>query len=324
MTILVSVNCITYNQEDYIRDTIESVLMQITDFQYELLIGEDCSTDNTLQIVEKYAREYPDKIRIITSENNVGARQNSVRLQRESKGKYIAICEGDDYWIDPYKLQKQVDYMEANPTCTLCFHNAFLVRDAKKDDEKKPSLIKTSNPYYDKKKSNFNAGELALFGFIPTSSFMYRKEFLDDPPEWYYTAVVGDNALKLITASHGYAHFIDDNLGVYRIDVKNSIMDKWKKEAGQKDKQIARNQGYIELLDNFNEYSNYVYGDEVKKAKVPFEVLNLGLSGNRKKLKSEEYKEYFNSMNRKERFIFTGTIYFPKSLSMLVRLKSHI
>ena len=68
MTILVSVNCITYNQEDYIRDTIESVLMQVTDFQYELLIGEDCSTDNTLQIVKEYAEKYPDKIRIITSE----------------------------------------------------------------------------------------------------------------------------------------------------------------------------------------------------------------------------------------------------------------
>ncbi|MGG0671155.1 glycosyltransferase [Sporosarcina koreensis] len=324
MTVLVSVNCITYNQEAYIRDAIESVLMQITDFQYELLIGEDCSTDSTLQIVEEYAKEYPDKIRIITSERNVGARQNSVRLQRESKGKYIAICEGDDYWIDPYKLQKQVDYMEANPTCTLCFHNAFLVRGAKKEEEKKPSLIKKSNLYYNKAKSNYNAGELALLGFIPTSSFIYRREFMDHPPEWYYTAVVGDNALKLITTSHGYAHFIDDNLGVYRIEVKNSMMDKWKKEEGQKEKQIARNQGYIELLDNFNRYSNYIYDNQIKKAKVPFEVLNLGLSGNRKRMKSEEYKEYFSSLNRKERFIFAGNIYFPKSLSMLVRLKSFL
>ena len=214
--------------------------------------------------------------------------------------------------------------MEANPTCTLCFHNAFLVKGTKKDVEPKPSLIKKSNPYYSKEKSNYDAGELALLGFIPTSSFMYRREFMDNPPDWYYTAVVGDNALKLITTSHGYAHFIDDNLGVYRIEVKNSMMDKWKQEGGNKDKQIARNQGYIELLDNVNEYSNYVHDNQIKKAKIPFEVLNLGLSGNRKKMKSEEYKEYFNSLNRKERLIFTGNIYFPKSLSILVRIKSLI
>ena len=129
VSILVSINCITYNQEEYVADAIEGFLMQKTDFDYEILIGEDCSTDNTRKIVEEYAAKYPDKIRLITSERNVGCRKKFTEgFSSNSKGKYIAECEGDDYWIDPYKLQKQVDYLEGNPECTLCFHAAELVR----------------------------------------------------------------------------------------------------------------------------------------------------------------------------------------------------
>ena len=322
MTVLVSVNCVTYNHENYIRDAIESVLMQVTDFEYELLIGEDCSTDNTMQIVEEYAQKHPDKIRVITSDHNVGARENSVRLHNASVGKYVAICEGDDYWVDPYKLQKQIDYLEAHPDCTFSFHNAYLVRGTNKERDSRRSLIKKDHNYFPNDKTEFTAGELALFGFIPTSSFIYRRELMDHPPDWYYSAVVRDNSLKLLTTSHGYAHFIDENLGVYRIEVKDSIMDKWKKEGNTKEKQIDRNKGFVMLLDNFNAYSNYKYDNEIKQAKIPFEVLNLGLEGNKKKLKSSEYKAYMESMNMKQRIIFNGNIHFPKSLALLVKVKS--
>lgn len=118
---LVSVRTSTYNHGKYIRQCIEGVLMQKTDFPFEYIIGEDCSTDDTMDIVKEYAEKYPDVIRVVTADRNVGMRGNGERCISMCRGKYVAICEGDDYWTDPYKLQRQVDYMEAHPECPICF-----------------------------------------------------------------------------------------------------------------------------------------------------------------------------------------------------------
>ena len=120
----VSVKTITYNHEKFIAQCIEGVMMQKTNFDFEYVIGEDCSTDKTMEIVQKYAKMYPDVIRVITSENNVGAAENDDRTDLACVGKYIAFCEGDDFWTDPYKLQKQVDFLEANPDYGLV-HTSF-------------------------------------------------------------------------------------------------------------------------------------------------------------------------------------------------------
>jgi len=116
---LVSVKMLTYNHEQYIPQAIEGVLIQKTDFPIELIVGEDRSTDYTREIVLKHQKKYPEIIRVITSEKNVGAWRNSLRTGNACRGKYIAFCEGDDYWTDPYKLQKQVDYLEKHPECGL-------------------------------------------------------------------------------------------------------------------------------------------------------------------------------------------------------------
>jgi len=114
-TPLVSVKMITYNHEPFIAQAIEGVLMQKTDFPIELIIGEDCSTDRTREIVVDYQKKHPDIIRVIISDKNVGMHKNGQRSEKVCRGKYIAYCEGDDYWIEPLKLQKQVDFLEANP-----------------------------------------------------------------------------------------------------------------------------------------------------------------------------------------------------------------
>lgn len=118
---LVSVKMITYNHEPYIRQSIDCILNQKTDFPFELVIGEDCSSDKTRDIVLDYAKRYPDIIRVITSEKNVGAANNSKRTIQACRGKYIAWCEGDDYWHNPSKLQKQAEFLEKNPECGLIF-----------------------------------------------------------------------------------------------------------------------------------------------------------------------------------------------------------
>jgi glycosyltransferase involved in cell wall biosynthesis len=112
---------ITYNHAPYIAQAIEGVLQQKTNFPFELVIGEDCSTDGTREIVFEYQKKHPDIIRVITSDENVGAKKNGLRVLKACQGKYIAFCEGDDYWHNPDKLQKQVDYMESHPECGMLF-----------------------------------------------------------------------------------------------------------------------------------------------------------------------------------------------------------
>lgn len=118
---LVSVKMITYNHTPYIAQAIEGVLQQRVNFLIELVIGEDCSTDGTREIVLEYQKKYPDIIRIITSDKNVGARKNGYRTTKACRGKYIAFCEGDDYWHHPDKLQKEADYLESHVECGLVY-----------------------------------------------------------------------------------------------------------------------------------------------------------------------------------------------------------
>jgi glycosyltransferase involved in cell wall biosynthesis len=121
---LVSICCETYNHEKYIRDAIDGFLMQKTDFAYEIIIHDDASTDQTADIIRSYADNNPNIIPILQAENqhSKGVRILSTFVYPIVRGKYIALCEGDDYWTDPGKLQKQIDYMEEHPECTLCVH----------------------------------------------------------------------------------------------------------------------------------------------------------------------------------------------------------
>ena len=128
---VVSICSITYNHANYIRDTIESFLMQKTNVPIEIIIHDDASTDGTTEIIKEYSIKFPNIIiPIIQTENQYskGVRGIAARFTfPRARGKYIALCEGDDYWTDPYKLQKQVDFLEANPDCSLCFHASKLI-----------------------------------------------------------------------------------------------------------------------------------------------------------------------------------------------------
>ena len=129
--ILVSIWCLTYNHELYIRDAIEGFLAQKTSFGYEIIIHDDASTDKTAEIIREYEQKYPNLIRgIYQEENQFGKNQPSIEwileLEKQNcKGKYIALCEGDDYWIDAQKLQLQVDYLEAHPECIMTVHDTI-------------------------------------------------------------------------------------------------------------------------------------------------------------------------------------------------------
>jgi glycosyltransferase involved in cell wall biosynthesis len=203
---LVSVRVATYNHEKYIAQCIEGILMQKTAFPVEVIIGEDCSTDKTREIVFDYQRKYSEKIQVITSEGNVGPAQNSLRIQNACGGKYHALCEGDDYWIDPLKLQKQVDFLEAHPEVPMCLHNAFWI-----DEGNNTARLFFPSPM----KETLNFEEISRI-FTPTASIMVRSQVVENLPEWRIHVWCGDLLFRLWCAHHGDLGYLNEIMSVYR------------------------------------------------------------------------------------------------------------
>lgn len=206
---LLSVITITYNHEKYIITAIESILNQKVNFKYELIIGDDCSDDLTQHICNEYAQKNPDKIIVMPAIDHIGMMPNFIRTLKEANGKYIAICEGDDYWTDPYKLQKQVDSLEANPEYSLCFHNALKLY---QNEEREPELF---GQY---EKQDYSQRDIIHEWLIPTASVVFRNVFLDRKvPEHFYTAPIGDFPLFLYLGEFGKYHYLDETMSVYRV-----------------------------------------------------------------------------------------------------------
>ena len=308
MGILVSINCTTYNHEDYIADAIESFLMQKTNFDFEILIGEDCSTDNTKKVVEGYAEKYPGKIRIITSEKNVGARKNSMRLLENSRGKYIAECEGDDYWTDPYKLQKQVDYMVNHPGCSMTFHASEIIKAPNKQTGVNVKPYKTSGV------SPIEDIILRGGGFFSTGSMVYQKAFMENPPNFYLNAPIGDYPMQMLLASKGYAYYFDEVMSAYRSGVKGSWTDRMTNSTDVRKNVTNVNEGIIELLDGFNSYTNYEYRNEIDKVKLKLEFELLVL----KREIGEQKDSKFNNYSKLDRLKVKAKIFIRLQLSKLL------
>lgn len=231
MSIIVSVSCITFNHAPYIRACLDGFLMQKTSFVFEILIHDDCSTDGTREIIEEYSKKYPDIIfPIFQTENQYskGVRGMMARFNfPRSRGKYIALCEGDDYWSDPYKLQRQVDFLEANTDFSICFHNMKIL------NESNPSAIEFTNSKDQESVSSIL--DLASKGnFMFTASVVFKKP-KDGFPNWLTDLPIGDYAIHLFNAQFGKIKFLDQVMGVYRIHAggvwgsfsKEKLYDRW-------------------------------------------------------------------------------------------------
>ncbi|MFE3867010.1 glycosyltransferase family 2 protein [Flavobacterium sp. LS2P90] len=209
----ISCHIITYNQKEYISQCIEGVLMQKTNFSIEIIIGDDNSTDGTREILKEYARKYPDLIKFNLREvRGIGipGKQNFLTTLELCTGEYISLCDGDDYWTDPLKLQKQVDFLEANPDYVLCFHQV--------------SILKTNGEIVDdfitKVPENYETIEtLARLGnYIHTPSVVFRNVIKDFPFEFQHTPI-GDYFLYMMLAEHGKLKYLEEKMCVYRYGV---------------------------------------------------------------------------------------------------------
>lgn len=225
---VVSVNMITYNHEPYIRQAIEGVMMQQTDFEFELIIGEDCSQDRTREICFEYQKKYPDKIRVLWWHKNVSKLGgNGRRTRAHCRGEFIAFCEGDDYWIDPLKLQKQVDAMRENANVSFIFTSAKIF-----DNRTGEFREWDGEPYYKQGCINgedffkvYSYGKSPARGcgpecFIMTASCLIRNESFRTLSEKYdlfsWRLYLGDKQLWLGLSTLGDVYYLSDRTVVYR------------------------------------------------------------------------------------------------------------
>lgn len=264
---LVSVACITYNHEKYIKDAIDGFLIQETDFPFEILIHDDASTDNTANIVREYAEKYPYIIKsIFQTENQYSKGKRIFQIATHlCAGDYIAICDGDDYWIDRHKLTKQISSMKNNPICNISFHAATQF-------DLNRGGVKQIIGRYANKNCIVKLEDIILktHGMIPTASCLIKKEAMDRVIDFQKEnpfLTVGDIYIQIIGSLSGGAMYIDEVMSIYRLNVPNSWNEKQSKDYRlQIDHANSRLRSFVEL----DKLSNYQYTSTFKLANNKF------------------------------------------------------
>ncbi len=303
--VVISVCTLTYNHEKYIAKAIESVLAQKCSYTIEMIISDDCSTDGTVDIIKKYAALHPHIIKPIFNTTNLGSKKNNAQCIMACRGKYIAGLEGDDYWIDPYKLQKQIDFLEANADYSLCFTDAIVV------DE-----------HGIEKKSMFRNDDQTEFGmkdileteivFIPTASMVFRNILPKSFPQYIADAMSGDIALHIFFADKGRIKKLNEKSSAYRVHPGGITKSAYQLEH-------AFN-AQFDLYEAANEYLNFRHFAlfnaqlfKMAKTRLIYGTKELtGMKRQKQILKYlRKYFKYADSIDLKEIFYYLTILYLP-------------
>ena len=281
--VLVSVLCLTYNHEKYIESALEGFVNQKTDFNFEVLVHDDASVDNTQLIVSQYAKKYPEIIKPIFQKENQYSKGISISeevLSKYARGKYIAICEGDDYWSDCFKLQSQIDYLEAHPEYSACVHNSY-GEDVKTD--KKKIIYKMRDKDLTFKDVIEEGGQS-----FQSSSLIYRKQFLSNRPDFFRvmnSIGVEDYPLAIYLAFSGKIKYFGKPMSVYRMMTENS----WTKNNSNDDKLIIIYRAIIVMLNSVNTYTQGKYQDTISTIILRNEYKICLTSKNYKMLRNRKF-----------------------------------
>lgn len=295
---LVSILCITFNQEKFIADAIRGFLLQKTSFPFEIIIHDDASTDKTPLIIQSYVAKYPQIIKpIFQKENQYSKGKKCTEIAfRSSKGSFLAICEGDDYWTDEQKLQLQIDHMVSFPDTSLVFHGVDYI------DASNGQVLKTHRN--DITSRYFSMEELILGGgqCIGTQTIVARRDVYENLPEFFYKSPAGDYPLTLNARLKGNVFYLDQIMAKYRVNNPYSTMGKLKKfDFG---KTIVHATGISRMLDEFDEYSGRKYHKTVKR-KRSIEVAKVFRRNSRRasvKVKLHYYKRIFSYLTMFHKF----------------------
>lgn len=312
--VMVSIICLTYNHERYIRNALDGFVMQITNFKYEIIIHDDASTDNTAGIIREYEKKYPDLIHAIYQTENQFSKGVKVEFipLKYSKGKYIAICEGDDFWTDAYKLQKQFHYMEEHPKCFLCVHAAYRVNN---EGERLNYHIR---PNIGNKEYTVEEVVIGGGGLFPTCSYFSRALYNENPPEFYINAPVGDYPFAIYMAIRGKVFYIDEFMASYRVNAVGS----WTvREFSDINKRTLHFQKISDMLDDINEYTSFRYTDVIHRTKLNNQFQLLLEQEKIKEIKQGEYKKLYLRMGRRNRIRINMNYYYHRLLDLIRTIK---
>lgn len=260
---LVSVVFITYNHIIYVRQALDSILMQKGPFKLEVIVGDDCSTDGTIAVLNEYAAEHSEIFFLLPYEKNLGMIYNLDRSISACRGRYVAFLEGDDYWTDAQKLSRQVAFLEAHPDYSFCFHNALV----KYED----GSGKASHPMTSDSKPEYTLNEVTQGWSIATASVMYRSKLLPQLPTWVFEASASDLSIFTILANQGRVACLPEMMSVYRINPGGVS------RAGQQEKYML---GIVRMHENVDKYLNFRYHRNLtnKQAEDYFILTGIKLS----------------------------------------------
>lgn len=300
--IMVSICCLVFNHKDYIRQALDSFLMQKTNFKFEVLINDDCSTDGTTDIIREYEAKYPDIIRPLYHEENqyskstrTGNMMSILFNFPRVRGKYVAMCEGDDFWTDENKLQKQFDIMEQNPDCAFAAHT---VRCTNEKGEPLTEII----PLKGDVKSGMLTSKEAISGIcrlpymFQTSSYFFRSEYIpeitEQTPEFFEYSSSMDVLFMLYFSSKGCVYFADEEMSCYRLQSSSSIMSALNaKDKAKNQKMIDHYTNHLKSLRAYDEYTGKLYQESIGFAVRRAEYHLMLQKGDYKHLFSKKYKD---------------------------------
>ncbi|NLI21835.1 MAG: glycosyltransferase [Clostridiales bacterium] len=266
---LVSICCVTYNHAGTIAETLEGFLAQQADVSVEILVHDDASDDGTEAILRDYAQRYPDVVKpLFETENQYrkGTAMDATFNFPRVTGAYIALCEGDDLWVDPHKLRRQIDCLNAHPGCTFCFTNGT-VRDGGGRIPDRPFIpfYPEEAAHYAPETREYDLGALTRLTFIPTASFLFPREALTRIPRDLLLAPcpTGDLRLKLLLTAAGRAVYLHAFTCVYRQNAASSVMARWGAEPPAKTRERCRQ--VIAMLENVDAFSHRRWHADVRR-----------------------------------------------------------
>ncbi len=290
----VSVYCTVFNHEKYLRGTLEGFVSQQTNFPFEVFVHDDASTDGSADIIREFAEKYPDIIKpIIQTENQYskGLKIFSTFIRPHVSGQYIAVCEGDDRWTDPQKLQLQADFLDSHPEYSACAHNTT-------KEDLQTGIVSTMYPQDGDRDITL---EQALHGPVRcfhTSSIMYRIQYVDNRPEFFKKAKsFGDYPLMIYLTLSGKVRFLARTMSYYRFGSAGS----WTSRSRANVNSLIRNHQYaIDMLEEVNRYTENKYQELIQPIILENEYKKLYYSGDYRRLRRAPYRNLY----KKESFSF--------------------
>lgn len=332
--IMVSVICLAYNHESFIRQALDGFVNQKTSFKFEVIIHDDASTDNTADIIKEYEEKYPNIIKPIYQIENQYSKKIGITptyILPKARGKYLAWCEGDDYWIDNNKLQSQVDALEKNNNCSSCITKVESITLNGKEkgvffpvkDFKTGIILSDDIVNYCLNPAKLNGFPLQISGFMLKREVYY--EYIHNPPFYKPFFEVGDIPLFLYSGLVGDAFYIDKVMSHYRTENPNSWIGRTGAMLNEKAKYFIRK---AKAYEEFDKFTNRKYHEHAMKA-VGYSLTSSYLLTNAlKMMKSEEMKEYYDMLSLKQKLRLYIFYYFPwsekpirKLLKILRRIK---